>query len=172
MNNVAIHEAGHAVGFLAYGRMVDSIILDGDGRSGRVMPHDAPKSIKSEAVIDLAGLMAEHIAYERGVIDTTPEPLPAFNRVAGEEKTDDESKYRSNVYTLQRAKPIATRKGIDLALKREARDLIERHWSAVLKIADAICSAPERPNVFSHTNEKCLDGAVVEEIFKWELVEM
>ena len=164
--HVAIHEAGHAVAFLAHGCTVEWIMLDCDSVGGRVFPGVLPASEKSDAIITLAGIMAEQIALEKDVIDVPPQELPNFSRVPFEEKDDDESKYRSLVYRLQRSQPIWTRIGIDRELKRETRELIERYWNAVLEIAHALHAAPERPNHLARTMEKVLDGAIVERIFK------
>jgi hypothetical protein len=158
--HVAIHEAGHAVAYLAEGISVDSIILDCDRLGGRVVPSEGPKSAKSDAIITLAGMMAEHVAYEKDVIDVSPTPLPDFDHAPLEQRTDDEIKYRSCIDMLRRERPDSTTKDVDLTIKHETRDLIERHWETVLKVAHAAYSAPEQ------LKQKNLDRTIIEKFFK------
>ena len=162
---VAIHEAGHAIAFLAHGRKIDAIILDGDGKGGRVLPADEPSSIKSEAIITLAGLMAEHVAWEKGELVEPPVPLPSFNKIPLEEKVDDESKYRSNVNALQQHQPGSTRTGIDRSLKHETRDLVEANWEHIMRIAHAFDSVRWRTDAFNQVS-KTLTGVDINTILK------
>lgn len=167
-NTLAIHEAAHAVAFLACARAVDAAIIF-DDNTGQTIPLKEYKLSLSDAIITLAGPMGEQIALEKGLIIEmiSPPPGSAFHHAPVAQAVDDESKYRAYIYELQSKRPGGRRAAIHKITMAETRMLVERHWSAIIEVAHAFEAISWERDAFRPKRKyKSLVGEEVKRIFK------
>jgi len=136
----ALHEAGHAVVTLAMGwrpgwaRVGHANCLGRDGEyNAAVRGLDATKAHERRLILAcmLAGLEAERRRSHRSVLE-----LCAFGGAGG-----DYNAAVALVATSRRAPPDADAVAREIeAARKLSRDLVARHWRAVLAVAAELCA--------------------------------
>jgi hypothetical protein len=166
---IAIHEAGHAVAYLARGRSLDGVVIR-DNETGQTNPNGKEGELPDlcNAIITLAGAMSEEVAFEKGLISETRSSLSprAFRRAPLKEIDDDEKIYHKAICALQSERPGFAAETIDKMVRAETRAIVERDWNKIVAIAAALDARPWVNDIFrTGLRTKTLDGEQVERIF-------